>query len=115
MQAHDWAWLDARESVTLSELSRICGLSAEELDELMGYGALVALQAAQPEPMFSAEFVAPLRTVAKLRMDFDLDLCAVAILLDHVLRIEALEREVQSLRAHLPGHEHKARRDGPRP
>ncbi len=69
MQAHDWAWLDARESVTLSELSRICGLSAEELDELMGYGALVALQAAQPEPMFSAEFVAPLRTVARLRME----------------------------------------------
>lgn len=102
-QQADYVWLDARETVTVSELSRVCGMSAEELNELVDYGALVPLQASQPERLFSAEHVTPLRTAGKLRTDFDLDLFTVAILLDYLYRIEALEHQVRSLKAHLPG------------
>ena len=98
----DFVWLDAREMLTLAELSRSCGLTADELDELVGFGALEPLSEVQPERRFSAEFVVPLRTVARLRLDFDLDLCAAAILLDQLMRIEALEREVLALRSQLP-------------
>ena len=107
-------WLDARETVTVPELSRVCGLSAAELDELVEYGALTPLQHGQSERAFSAEWVVPLRTAGRLRQDFDLDLFAVSILLGYLNRIEELEREVKSLRAHLPAHVHH-RNEGPEP
>lgn len=103
-QQGEWLWLDARETVTVSELSQVCGMSPSELDELVDYGALVPLQAERHERVFSAEIVPPLRTAGKLRLDFDLDLFTAAILLDYLNRIEALERQVRSLRAHLPAH-----------
>jgi chaperone modulatory protein CbpM len=46
--------------------------------------------------------VAPLRSAAKLRFDFDLDIFTVAIVLGNLNRIELLERQVQSLLALVP-------------
>ena len=97
-------WLDARETVTVQELVRACGLSAADLDELIAYGALTPLRESEPERVFSAECVVPLRAAGRLRQDLDLDLFAVAILLGYINRIEELEREVKSLRARLPAH-----------
>lgn len=103
-QLLDVAWLDAREAVTLAELAQTCALSVAELDELMDYGALVPMQEARQERLFSADCVMPLRTAGKLRQDFDLDLFTVGLLLGYLNRIEALERELQSLRAQLPAY-----------
>ena len=97
-------WLDSRETVTLSELSLFCGMSAAELDELVDYCALVPLAPVAPERCFSAEWVAPLRTAGKLRIDYDLDLFTVAVLLGNLNRIEMLERQVRSLQALIPFH-----------
>lgn len=98
----DWRWLDTRETVTLTELSECCGVSESELDELVGYCALIPLAPANPQPTFSAHWVVPLRHASKLRMDFDLDLFTMAILLGNLSRIEVLERQVHSLQALLP-------------
>lgn len=107
-QEVEWMWLDATQTVTISELSRCCGLSTLELDELVEYNALPPLP---PEPsqsplmferLFSAEWVVPLREVGKMRQDYDLDLFTVAMLLSHLSRIDKLERKVRSLEAHLP-------------
>ena len=109
-QPIDWMWLDATETVTISELSRCCGMSTSELDELVDYKALLPLP---PEPsqsplmferLFSAEWVTPLREVGKMRQDYDLDLFTVAMLLSHLNRIEELEKKVRNLQAHLPTH-----------
>jgi hypothetical protein len=96
--------LDASATITLSELAECCGISADELDELMGYNALVPLDSAGQELAFSAQWVVPLRKACKLRTDFDLDLFTVAILLDNLTRIEFLERQVRSLQALVPVH-----------
>lgn len=101
-QVFDVAWLDAREVISLAELARICALSPAELDELVDYGALVPVQEARQERLFSAECVMPLRTAGKLRQDFDLDLFTVGLLLGYLNRIEALERQVRTLKVHLP-------------
>ncbi|MEO8021655.1 chaperone modulator CbpM [Polaromonas sp.] len=101
-QLLDVAWLDAREVVTLAELARICALSPAELDELVDDGALVPLERAMQERLFSADCVMPLRTAGKLRQDFDLDLFTVGLLLGYLNRIEALERQVRTLKVHLP-------------
>ena len=108
-------WLDSRETVSMAELSGICGLTEAELRELMEYGALAPVDRQQPEPVFSSERIGGLRRAARLRRDFELDLFAVALLLDYLDRIEALERQIRSLEAHLPAHGPKPRREGPQP
>jgi chaperone modulatory protein CbpM len=114
-QVVEVGWLDARETLTAPELSRVCGLSAAEIDELIEYGALDAIRRNESPRVFSAECVAPLRAAGRLRLDFDLDMFTVAILLGYLNRIEELEREVKSLRAHLPRHTQVHRDEGPAP
>lgn len=95
----DMAWLDSREAVTVSELSKVCAMSAAELEELVDYGALVPLCGAQPERLFSAACVMPLRTASQLRHDFVLDLFTVGVLLCYLSRIDVLEQQLQALSA----------------
>ncbi|TXT40366.1 MAG: hypothetical protein FD135_1308 [Comamonadaceae bacterium] len=96
--------LDASATISLNELVECCGISTDELDELMAYNALAPLDSPGQELAFSAQWVMPLRKAFKLRTDFDLDLFTVAILLGNLQRIEALEHQVQSLQALLPAH-----------
>jgi chaperone modulatory protein CbpM len=118
-QAIEFTWTDVRETATLAELARACGLTGDELRELVDYGALRPLPSAGTEPVFSADALAPLREAARLRRDFDLDLFAVAILMGYLQRIESLERQVRSLQAHMPFHMPfnmpGAHREGPQP
>ncbi len=98
----DWHWLDASETVSLSELSRACALETAQLMELMEYGALAFLpptRPEQPERLFSAQCIPPLRIAAKLQRDFDLDLFAVALLLEYLNRIDTLEQQLHALQA----------------
>jgi chaperone modulatory protein CbpM len=110
------AWLDARETVTVTELARVSGLTASELQELVEYGALAPVQRTQATTLvFSAACVAPLRHAVRLRRDYDLDLFMVGMLLDYLQRIEDLEKQVRSLKAQLPKHAHVAQHEGPEP
>jgi chaperone modulatory protein CbpM len=118
MNAHvvEVAWLDARETLSRPELARVCGLTEPELAELMEYGALrPAASGTAAEPLFSAECVPALRRAGRLRRDFDLDLFAVALLVDYLNRIELLEHQLKSLQAQFPKHVPQLHREGPRP
>lgn len=98
----EWIWLDTRQSVSAGELSRVCAISADEIDELVQYGALEPLVQVAPAPQdlqFSADCVVGLRTACKLRVDYDLDLFTVALLVGYLNRIDALERQLQSMHA----------------
>lgn len=97
----EWLHMESSEAMTLLELSECCGMSASELDELVDYCALVPLTANPLARAFSSDLVAPLRIACKLRLDFDLDLFTVAVLLGNLTRIETLEREVLALKAML--------------
>jgi chaperone modulatory protein CbpM len=114
-QPHDWDWPEAGEIITHTELTQVCRISAAELDELVEYGALAPMQRQGDQRTFSRACVASLRTATQLRQDYDLDLFTVALLLEHLGRIEELEREVRFLRAHLPAHVAAEHRDGPQP
>ena len=102
-QAPEWHWLDAQETIPAQDLCRACRISSAELLELVEYGALQPL-AGHADHAFSAEWVVPLREATRLRRAFDLDLFTVGLVLDYLNRIEGLERELRSLRAHLPSH-----------
>lgn len=108
LQRTEWMWLDDSDTVTLVELSRSSGMTVADVDELVEYGALLPLEAAPHERVFSAQCITQLRTAGKLRLDFDLDLFAVAMILGYINRIEALERQVRALEAHRPAQGHSA-------
>lgn len=114
-QPHDWDWPEAGEFITRAELTQVCRMSAAELDELVEYGALAPLKGEGGERTFSRACVASLRTATQLKQVYDLDLFTVALLLEHLSRIEELEREVRFLRAHVPSHVAAEHRDGPQP
>jgi len=103
-QASEWHWLDAEETIPDQELCRSCRISSAELLELVEYGALQPVAGSPGRLVFSAECVLPLREAVRLRRAFDLDLFTVGLVLDYLNRIEGLERELRSLRAHLPSH-----------
>ena len=114
-QPHDREWADAGESITPLELSQVCRISATEIDELVEYGALTPLEPSRGQRTFSRACVGSLRTACRIRQDYDLDLFTVALLMDHLNRIEELERELRFLQAHLPAHISAVHRDGPQP
>lgn len=98
----DLASLDTGTTITLTELAQCCGMSAAELDELVDYNALTPVTDTAAERTFSAYWVMPLRTAAQMRLDFDLDVFTVAIVLGQLIQIELLQRQVRSLQARLP-------------
>jgi chaperone modulatory protein CbpM len=116
-QQSEWHWLEATEQVSVQELCRSCSLSREQLDELVGYGALEPVRAEGDETMFSADCVPLLRDATRMGRDFDLDMFTVGLLLGYLARIDTLERRVKSLQAHLPAHLHPpgGLREGPAP
>jgi hypothetical protein len=94
-------WLDAREALTLPELAEACALRAAELQELVDDGVVRPVQRDEPVWVFSADYVMPLRKAGRLRRDFELDLFTAGLLLDQLLRIDALETQVRALQARL--------------
>ena len=94
--------LDAQATMPMAELSACCGLSPAELNELIEYAALPSLNATGAAQVFSAQWVVPLRTLAKLRVEYDLEIFSLAIVLGHLDRIAQLELQVRSLQAQLP-------------
>ena len=95
----DWQWMDAAASLSLLELSTASAMSAPEIEELIGYGALHTLSGDPATQQFSGQCVAPLRAAGKLRRDYDLDLFTVVIMMEFLVRIETLENQLQSLQA----------------
>ena len=77
------------------EFARIAGLQESQLRELLDYQLLA------PDRLDMRTAFA-LREANHVGRDFDLDLFTVGLLAGYLLRIAALESEVQSLRADRP-------------
>ena len=86
-------------SISFEELSIASSMTVAELQELVDYGALQPLDATQAEPAFAISYLEPLRTAGKLRLDYDLDLFVVVIVMDYLNRIKQLEAQLRSLQA----------------
>ena len=110
----DAQWLHERAEVTLEELVELSGLSSELLIELVEHGALEPVESQAPassrthtdvgstEWHFSADCVVAVRTVSRLREDFDLDANALSVALMLIERIHGLESRLQDLQSQIP-------------
>jgi chaperone modulatory protein CbpM len=96
MHTLELEWLDSAEPLALDALARLSGLSVQELEELLDYGALTPLDTRDNSLLFPLHCVAPLRRAARLRQDFDLDLFAMVVL-DQLRQIESLEQQLHTL------------------
>jgi hypothetical protein len=92
---------DTVTEVTWTQLVHASGLTEDELNELVRYGALVPRDPAAPQLTFESRWLVVARTASRLRREFDLDPHGVSVVLSFVERIEALEEELQALRARL--------------
>jgi hypothetical protein len=97
MRTLEVEWMDSAEPLTLDELARLTGLRVSDLEELLDYGALTPLEPADSIPLFPLVCVTPLRSAARLREDYDLDLFAMVVVLDQLRRIESLEQQLHAL------------------
>ena len=98
----DAQWLSEHPEVSVEELAELSGLSPELLRELVDFGALVPINAQSAQWRFTAECIIPVRTVSRLREDFDLDANALSVALMLIERIHGLEAQLQALRSQFP-------------
>ena len=98
----DAQWLYEHAEVSFEELAELSGLSPELLRELVDYGALVPVDAQSANWSFTSDCVVIVRTVSRLRQDFDLDAGALAVALNLVERIHGLEAQLQQLQSQFP-------------
>ena len=95
-------WLHEQSEVSIKELAELSGLSPALLRELVDYGALVPSDTRSTQLSFTADCVVTVRTVGRLREDFDLDTNALSVALALLERIRALEEQLQDMRSQFP-------------
>ena len=101
-------WLHEQAEISVEELAELSGLSPELLRELVEYGALVPINAQVPinvelaQWRFTADCVVAVRTVSRLREDFDLDANALSVALMLIERIHGLEAQLRDMRSQFP-------------
>lgn len=88
------------EQLTLDALAVSTGLHPGLIERFVEYG-LLAPECASPQQLFSASCIARLRTIERLRRDLGANLAGVAIILDLLDRMNALQREVERLRSQI--------------
>ena len=97
MQCLEFEWVDPSMPLSLADLSRMTDLSDQELAELVEYGVITPEPQTHQMQIFSADCVAPLRTAARLRRVYDLDLFSVVLLVEFQQRIDKLEAQLRVL------------------
>jgi chaperone modulatory protein CbpM len=88
--------------LTLDELDERWGLSRAQLRDLIEQGVLEPAPARVGIGSFSIEEVAVVRTACRLQQDLELDAHAVGVVLELLRRVQALEEELNAMRARLP-------------
>ncbi|NNM60063.1 MAG: hypothetical protein HKM04_09660 [Legionellales bacterium] len=87
-------WLNETTVCSIEHLSEVSGLSVAELLELVEIGVLLPNNNNAEHYEFQLTYVVIARTARRLRDDFELDLQGMAVALQLLNRIHALEREL---------------------
>ena len=99
-------WLDEQHEVSLDELVELSGLSLQELQLLVESGALVPNLApnnlvpnnlASDTWHFSSHCIVSIRTLSRLKQDFELEQNALGLMLVFLERIRTLEVKLREL------------------
>jgi chaperone modulatory protein CbpM len=95
----DAVWLNDSGSCTMVHLAEVSGLDSAELQLLIDSGALRPLPQSGDTPAFASAALQAARTARRLRDDFELNASGLALAMRLLQRVDALERELEHLRA----------------
>jgi chaperone modulatory protein CbpM len=90
-------WLDEQHEITLDELVELSGLSLQELQQLVESGALIPNKQGADAWHFSSHCIVSIRTLSRLKQDFELEQNALGLLLIFLERIRKLEFKLREL------------------
>jgi chaperone modulatory protein CbpM len=94
-------WLDEQHEVSLDDLVELSGLSLQELQLLVESGALIPCQAIEDKPIntwqFSSHCIVSVRSLSRLKNDFELEQNALGLMLVFLERIRSLEFKLREL------------------
>ncbi len=98
----EFIWLDEHHEVSMEELVDLTGLSLEVLQHLLEIGALVAnnqaeVDMATSELRFSSHSIVSIRTLSRLKADFELEQNSLGLMLVFLERIRKLELQLRGL------------------
>jgi len=95
------AWLEEQPALDIADLAETSGLPVEIVHELVECGVLAPM-ASQPQWRFAGSCVTTVKTASRLRVDFDLDANALALVMRLMDRIHELEFELEKTKAANP-------------
>lgn len=95
-------WLDHHHEVSFDELSELTGLAELELRQLVDSGALNPINPDEERWNFSGHWVLSIRTLSRLKQDFELEPNAFSLTLVFLERIRTLELKLQELSSNKP-------------
>jgi chaperone modulatory protein CbpM len=95
-------WLDEHNTISLSELSELSGLSSDDLNELVDCGIIEPVRQGMAQIAFHARCVLTAKTARRLRDDFELDAPGLALAMTLIERMHELEARLRELTAKLP-------------
>lgn len=88
---------DDQREVSLDELCQLCGVQTALVMELVEEGVLEPVQQRTTTWIFAGTSVKRVQTAMRLQHDLDLNLPAVALVLDLLEELEELRRQVRQL------------------
>ncbi len=107
----DITWLDGHQTLSFNDLLALSGLSQRELITLVEQGALLisSINTVQNDPInlivdqdtntwiFGSQSLMSIRTLCRLKADFELEDNALSLILVYLERIRLLEAQLQQL------------------
>ncbi|MFZ6759624.1 chaperone modulator CbpM [Undibacterium sp. Ji50W] len=99
VQISEWVLLNEQNACSVSYLSEVSGLSAEELSDLIENGILVPIDGKATEKFFPLHSIVIASSARRLRDDFELDRHGMMLALTLMRRIDDLQGELNVLRA----------------
>jgi chaperone modulatory protein CbpM len=103
----DAVWLNEAGSCTMVHLSEVSGLETAELQVLVDSGALSPLPGPGDSLAFASSAMLLARTARRLRDDFELNPNGLALAMRLLATVEALECELDRLRAGMARPQHR--------
>ncbi len=97
--------LDEATEVTLADLTRTCRVHAEWVMELVEEGVLEPVQAGGPQWRFAATSVVRVQKAQRLQRDLGVNLPGIALALELLDRIDALEARLRTASVRPPSED----------
>jgi chaperone modulatory protein CbpM len=94
--------LDEASEITLAELSRTCRVHAEWVMELIDEGVIEPLTSGDPQWRFASTTVVRIEKARRLQRDLGVNLPGIALALQLLDRIDALEARLRASSALAP-------------